>query len=87
MIFFCVLAKLHSLASFGLRAGMWGLPMCAMWDGFSSFFVGGKKKQNKFPSNLHCPVKMLNPFLLYFVNIISVWSSVFTLVANGCVYE
>ncbi|MPL97952.1 hypothetical protein SDC9_44149 [bioreactor metagenome] len=40
------------------------LPMCAMWVGFlSSFFAGGRKKQNKFPSNLHCPVKKLNPFL------------------------
>jgi len=35
-----------------------------MWVGFpSSFFAGGRKKQNKFPSNLHCPVKKLNPFL------------------------
>jgi hypothetical protein len=34
------------------------LTMFAMWVGFpSSFFVGGRKKQNKFPSNLHCPVK------------------------------
>jgi hypothetical protein len=40
------------------------LAMCAMWVGFpSSSFAGGKKKQNKFPSNLHCPVKKLNPFL------------------------
>jgi hypothetical protein len=40
------------------------LAMCAMWVGFpSSFFAGGRKKQNKFPSNLHCPVKKLNPFL------------------------
>jgi len=22
---------LHSLVSFGLRVGSWGLPMCAMW--------------------------------------------------------
>jgi hypothetical protein len=29
----------------------------------SSFFAGGRKKQNKFPSNLHCPFKKLNPFL------------------------
>jgi hypothetical protein len=33
------------------------LAMCAMWVGFLSFFAGGRKKQNKFPSNLHCPVK------------------------------
>jgi len=39
------------------------LAMCAMWVGFlSSFFAGERKKQNKFPSNLHCPVKKLNPF-------------------------
>jgi hypothetical protein len=29
------------------------LAMCAMWVGFPSFFGGGRKKQNKFPSNLH----------------------------------
>ena len=40
------------------------LAMCAMWVGFpSSFLRVGRKKQNKFPSNLHCPVKKLNPFL------------------------
>ena len=49
--------------------------MCAIWVGFLSlFFVGGRKKQNKFgsadlhfvpiPSNLHCPVKKINPFFL-----------------------
>jgi len=50
---------------------------------FNSFFfiARGRKKQNKFPSNLHCPDKKLNPF--YFITIVSVWSSVFTLVANG----
>jgi hypothetical protein len=31
--------------------------------GFFLLFCGGKKKSNKFPSNLHCPVKKLNPFL------------------------
>jgi len=42
------------------------------------FFAGGRKKQNKFPSNLHCPVKKLNPFFrYYFITIVSVWSSVF----------
>jgi hypothetical protein len=48
-----------------------------MWVGFPSFFAGGRKKQNKFPSNLHCPVKKLNPFYLQFITIVSVWSSVF----------
>jgi len=49
-----------------------------MWVGFlSSFFAGGRKKQNKFPSNLHCPVKKLNPFYFQFITIVSVWSSVF----------
>jgi hypothetical protein len=45
----------------------WLLRVCkcaAMWVGFpSSFLWVGRKKQNKFPSNLHCPVKKLNPFL------------------------
>jgi len=49
------------------------LAMCAMWVGFlSSFFAGGRKKQNKFPSNLHCPVKKLNPFYFQFITIVSV---------------
>ena len=44
------------------------LAMCAMWVGFlSSFFAGGRKKQNKFPSNLQCPVKKLNPFFRYYL--------------------
>jgi hypothetical protein len=30
------------------------------------FFCGGRKNQNKFPSNLHCPVKKLNSFLFKF---------------------
>jgi hypothetical protein len=29
--------KLHSLASFGLSIGSWGLPMCAMRVGYSYF--------------------------------------------------
>jgi len=36
-----------------------------MWVGFPFFFAGGRKKQNKFPSNLHCPVKKLNPLLFF----------------------
>ena len=67
----------HSLPSFGLSVGWSGLAMCAMWVGFLSFFAGGRKKQNKFPSNLHCPVKKLNPFYFQFITIVSVWSSVF----------
>jgi len=61
------------------------LPKCAMWVGFlSSFFVGGRKKQNKFPSNLHCPVKKLNPFLFQFYHYrICLLVCLFTLVANG----
>jgi hypothetical protein len=56
-----------------------------MWVGLpSSFFAGEEKKQNKFPSNLHCPVKKLNAFYFQFITIVSVWSSVaLTLVANG----
>jgi hypothetical protein len=30
---------------------------------FLLFLRGEEKKQNKFPSNLHYPVKKLNPFL------------------------
>ena len=45
------------------------LAMCAMWVGFPSFFAGGRKKQNKFPSNLHCPVKKLNPFFRYLLSL------------------
>ena len=55
------------------------LVMCCNVGGASFFFCGEKKNQNKFgsadlhfvpiPSNLHCPVKKLNPFLFNFVNI------------------
>ncbi len=38
------------------------LAMCAMWVEFLSFLWGEEKKQNKFPSNLHYPVIMLNHF-------------------------
>ncbi|MDD4920694.1 MAG: hypothetical protein PHX94_08350, partial [Bacteroidales bacterium] len=71
------MGQTHSLPSFGLSVGWSGLAMCAMWVGFLSFFAGGRKKQNKFPSNLHCPVKKLNPFYFQFITIVSVWSSVF----------
>jgi hypothetical protein len=60
----CVSKIAALLQALALSVGSWGLPMCAMWVGFlSSFFAGGRKKQNKFPSNLHCPIKKLNPFL------------------------
>jgi hypothetical protein len=61
------------------------LPMCAMWLGFlSSFFAGGRKKQNKFPSNLYCPVKKLNYFLFQFYRYrICFICLCLTLVANG----
>jgi hypothetical protein len=68
------------------------LAMCAMWVGFLySFFAGGRKKQNKFPSNLHCPVKKLNPFYFQFITIVTVCSSVFytccqRLDKHNCVY-
>jgi len=46
------------------------LPMCAMWVGFpSSLLRVGRKKQNKFPSNLHWPIKKLNPFFRYYLSI------------------
>lgn len=49
------------------------LAMCAMWVGFlSSFFAGGRKKQNKFPSNLHCPIIKLNSFNFQFITMVSV---------------
>jgi hypothetical protein len=59
--------------------------MCCNVGGVSFFFfAGGRKKQNKFPSNLHCPVKKLNPFFRYYLSL-SYLSVVclFTLVANG----
>jgi len=55
----------------------------------SSLFAGGRKKQNKFPSNLHCPVIKLNPFLFKFCHYrIYLVVCLFTLVANGSgIYE
>jgi len=43
----------------------------------SSFFAGGRKKQNKFPSNLQCPVKKLNPVYFQLNAIVSDWLFVF----------
>lgn len=51
---------------------VWSCKCAAMWVGFLSFFAGGRKKQNKFPSNLHCPVKKLNPFYFQFITIVYV---------------
>jgi len=59
--------------SFGLSVGfpmnrdkLWGFAnVCNVGGVSSSFFAGGRKKQNKFPSNLHCPVKKLNPLLFF----------------------
>ncbi|MDD3667019.1 MAG: hypothetical protein PHQ65_17295, partial [Bacteroidales bacterium] len=50
----------------------------------SSFLRVGRKKQNKFPSNLHCFVKKLNPFLFSIYHYrICLLVCLFTLVANG----
>ena len=82
---------MHSLASrkpsglvsaLASRSKFWtgsgALPMCAMWVGFlSSFLWVGRKKQNKFPSNLHCPIKKLNTFLIQFYRYRICLSSVF----------
>jgi hypothetical protein len=45
------------------------LPMCAMCVGASFFLlrVGEKNKINS--SNLHCPVKKLNPFFRYYLSL------------------
>jgi len=53
--------------------------------GWVPFFLRvERKKQNKFPSNLHCPVKKLNPVYFQLKDIVSTWLSVaLTLVANG----
>jgi len=61
----------------------WNLKCQAFIKSFF-FFAGGRKKQNKFPSNLHCPVKKLNPFLFQFCQYsICLVVCLFTLVANG----
>ena len=70
--------------SFGCSVGSCGFANVCNVGGVSLFFfVGGRKKQNKFPSNLHCPVKKLNPFFRYYLSL-SYLSIVclFTLVAN-----
>jgi hypothetical protein len=64
-----------SFASFGFERWLVGLAnvlQCG-WGFLLLFLRGGRKKQNKFgsaelhfvpvPSNLHCPIKKLNPFL------------------------
>ncbi|HRX69338.1 MAG TPA: hypothetical protein P5200_13275, partial [Tenuifilaceae bacterium] len=47
--------------------GLWQCVQCG-W-GFFFFCGGGRKKQNKFPSNLHCPIKKLNPFFCYYLSL------------------
>jgi len=54
--------------SFGLSVGSWGFGNVCNVGGVS-FFAGGRKKQNKFPSNLHCPIKKLNPFFRYYLSL------------------
>ena len=44
--------------------GSWGFGNVCNVGGVFFFFAGGRKKRNKFPSNLHCPVKKLNPFFV-----------------------
>lgn len=52
--------------------------MCCNVGGVSFFFfAGGEKETNKFSSNLHYPIKKLNPFLFHIITIVSVCSSVF----------
>jgi len=82
----CV-SKIAALLQALVRASARVACKCAaMWVGLLFLFCGGEeKKQNKFPSNLHCPFKKLNPFLFQVINIISVSCvCLFTLVANGC---
>jgi hypothetical protein len=60
-----------SFASFGFERRLVGLAnvlQCGLGF-FLLFFAGGRKKQNKFPSNLHCPVKKLNPFFRYYLSL------------------
>ena len=52
------MAKNNSFANFGLKGRPAAVCKCVvLWGGFPSSFCGGRKKQNKFPSNLHCPIK------------------------------
>jgi len=68
----------RKLSGLVLSVGSWGFGNVCNVGGVSFFFFAeGRKKQNKFPSNLHCPVIKLNHFLFQIVNIVSVWSSVF----------
>ena len=61
--------------------------MCNVGGVSFFFFCGGKKKTKKFPSNLHCPVKKLNPFYFQFITIVSVWSSVFLHLLPTSIYQ
>jgi len=72
------------IALFGKALVCVALPMCAMWVGFpSSLLRAGRKKQNKFPSKLHYPVKKLNPFLFqFYLYCIRLSLSFYTLAVN-----
>jgi len=47
------------------------LTMCAMRVGVPFFFCGWEKNKIN-SSNLHCPIKKLNPFYFQFITIVSV---------------
>jgi hypothetical protein len=46
-----------------LRVGSWGLQMCCNVGGVAFFIFCGRKKKNKFPSDLQCPIKKAKSFL------------------------
>jgi TRAP-type C4-dicarboxylate transport system permease small subunit len=77
-----------SFASFGFERWLvWLANVLQCGWGFFLLFAGGKKKQNKFPSNLHCPVKKLNPFYFQFITIVSVCCvCLYTLATNISIY-
>ena len=57
---------MHSLTKLWLERWLVGLWQCVQcgW-GFLFSFAGGRKKQNKFPSNLYCLIKGLNSAYQY----------------------
>jgi len=75
--------------AFGFRVGSWGFANVCNVGGVSFFFLRvGRKKQNKFSTYLHCPVKKLNPFLFSFYRYrFCLFVCLFTLVANVQVYS
>jgi hypothetical protein len=52
--------------AFGLGVGLWGLGN-VLQGGWGFFFAEEEKKQNKFPSNLHCLIIKLNPLIYHFL--------------------